>query len=131
MGRGDSPSRNWNALQNALLLRVSALWMGSAVSEIDESREAQLSKRILCCCARFSALHYGSSMLPSWSPNENALVWGLRHQGQQSSTKQRARLLVLQEGTDVFEGSDSTHQSKLARSYVDKGLFHLHNARNM
>ena len=60
MGRRDSPSRNWNALQNASLLRVSALWMGSAVSQIDDAREAQLSKRALCCCAHFSGL------LPSW-----------------------------------------------------------------
>ena len=60
MGRGDSPSRNWNALQNALLLRVSALWMGSPVSHIDDAREAPLSRRALCCCARFSRL------LPSW-----------------------------------------------------------------
>ena len=60
MGRGDSPSRNWNALQNALLLIVSALWMGSAVIQIDDTREAQLSRRASCCCARFSGL------LPSW-----------------------------------------------------------------
>ena len=38
MGRGDNPSRNWNALQNALLLRVSELWMGSAVSQMDDPR---------------------------------------------------------------------------------------------
>ena len=43
MGRGDSPSRNWNVLQIALLLRVSALWMGRAVSQTDDAREAQLS----------------------------------------------------------------------------------------
>ena len=60
MGRGDNPSRNWNALQNALLLSVSALWMGSVVSQMDDDREAQLSMRALCCCARFSGL------LPLW-----------------------------------------------------------------
>ena len=36
LGRGDSPSRNWNAL----LLRVSALWMGIAVSQTDDAQEA-------------------------------------------------------------------------------------------
>ena len=56
MGRGDNPSRDWNALQNALLLRVSALRMGSAVRQIEDAREAQLSKCALCCCARFSWL---------------------------------------------------------------------------
>ena len=56
MGRGDSPSRNWNALQTALLLKVSALWMGSTVSQMDDAWEAQLSMRALCCCARFSGL---------------------------------------------------------------------------
>ena len=43
-------------MQNALFLTVSALWMGSAVSQIDDAREAQLSKRASCCCARFSQL---------------------------------------------------------------------------
>ena len=56
MGRGNSPSRNRNALQNALLLRVNALWMGSAVSQIDDAREAQLSRHALCCCAHFRGL---------------------------------------------------------------------------
>ena len=56
MGRGDNPGRYWNVLQNALLLRVSALWMGSAVNQIDDAREAQLSMRAWCCCARFSGL---------------------------------------------------------------------------
>ena len=60
MGRGDSPSRNWNALQDVLLLRVSALWMSSTVTQIDNAREAQLSMRALQCCAHFSGL------LPSW-----------------------------------------------------------------
>ena len=41
-------------MQNALLLRVSALWKGSAVSLMDDAREAQLSKHALCCCARFA-----------------------------------------------------------------------------
>ena len=54
IGRGDRPNRYWNVLQNALLLRVSALWMGSAVSPIEDAREAQLSMRALCCCACFS-----------------------------------------------------------------------------
>ena len=30
--------------------------MGSPVSQIEDAREAQLSKRTLCCCARFSGL---------------------------------------------------------------------------
>ena len=60
MGRGHNPSRNWIALQNVLLLRVSAMWMGSAVSQMDDARDAQLSMRALCCCARFNGL------LPLW-----------------------------------------------------------------
>ena len=56
MGRGNSPIRIWNVLQNALLLRVSEMCIGSAVSQIDDSPEAQLRMRALCCCARFSRL---------------------------------------------------------------------------
>jgi hypothetical protein len=45
MGLGGSPSRNWNELPNALLLRVSALWIGNAVSQMDEALDAQLRRR--------------------------------------------------------------------------------------
>ena len=60
-GRGGRPSRNWNALQNALLLSVRALWMGRVVSQMEDALEAQLTRRALCCCARFKGLP------PSWS----------------------------------------------------------------
>ena len=55
---------------------------------------------------------------------------GFLHQVQQSSNTQQPRVLVLEEGTDFFEASDSTHQSKWTQSYVDRDLFQLHNARN-
>ena len=60
-GRGGRPSRNWNALQNVLLLSVRAVWMGRAVSQMEDALEAQLNRRALCCSARFKELP------PSWS----------------------------------------------------------------
>lgn len=52
------------------------------------------------------------------------------HQLQQSDSKQHLRVLVLEQGINFFEVSDSTHQSKWTQSYVDRDLFQLHNARN-
>ena len=59
-GPGGRPSRNWNALKNALLLSVRALWMSRAVSQMEEALKAQLNRRALCCFARFKGLP------PSW-----------------------------------------------------------------
>ena len=55
-GQGCRPSRSWNALRNALLLSVRAVWMGRAVSQVEDALEAQLNRRALCCCARFKGL---------------------------------------------------------------------------
>ena len=60
-GRGGRPSRNWNAMQNALLLSARAWWMDRAVSQMEDALEAQLNRRALCCYARFQGLP------PSWS----------------------------------------------------------------
>ena len=60
-GPGARPSRNWKALQNALLLSVRVLWMGRGVSQMEEALEVQLNRRALCCCARFKRLP------PPWS----------------------------------------------------------------
>ena len=38
------------------MLSVSALWIGSAVSPLNDAREVQMSMRALCCCARLSGL---------------------------------------------------------------------------
>ena len=55
---------------------------------------------------------------------------GFLHQVQQCTSEPQPRVLVLEEGLDFFEASDSTHQSKWTQSYVDRDLFQLHNARN-
>ena len=50
------PEQVWPSAAGTLLLRVSALYMGSAVSQMDNAREAQLSMHALCCSAHFSGL---------------------------------------------------------------------------
>jgi hypothetical protein len=47
MDLGGSPSQNWNAWQNALLLRVSALCIGNEVSQMDEGCAAEETRLVL------------------------------------------------------------------------------------